>query len=81
MTGMAREGAMAGAMAGANANGDDVSDSMDLAQTIIALRRGITKEHLGYHFTLKKEQRTTRSPGYSQKVRMKNELLIVWAQI
>ena len=41
MTGMAREGAMAGAMAGAKANGDEVSDSMDLAQTIIAaLRRG-----------------------------------------
>ena len=46
MTGMAREGAMAGAMAGANANGDEVSDSMDLAQTIMALRRGITKEHI-----------------------------------
>ena len=45
MTGMAREGAMAGAMAGAKANGDEVSDSMDLAQTIIALRGGITKEH------------------------------------
>ena len=47
MTGMAREGAMAGAIAGAKANGDEVSDSMDLAQTIIAaLRRGIRKEHL-----------------------------------
>ena len=38
--------AMAPAMAGANANGDDVSDSMDLAQTIIAaLRRGESREH------------------------------------